>query len=306
MAVEVTVAGDVNVDIVTSPVAEFPARDSQVLIDDVTMSTGGCAANFAKAVATLGAETRLIGNVADDSFGDFVRADLEGVDCRFGHAEKTGATLAIAFDDQTRSFFTYTGGNASFSSADIDVDLLSGRFLHLPSIALTALKGDIAKLMDEAHERGLWVSFDPGPDPRGVSDSMRETVLSACEHTDLLFFNRAEAEAYTGESEEGDMIALIEDLGVDTFVLKKGKEGAAIYHHGARHEIAAFPVEEVADTTGAGDVFDAGFVFGLLQKWDVGRAGRFGAAASAISIQSPGNTGYPRRGDVDAFLSRHT
>ncbi len=303
MAVEVTVAGDVNVDIVTSPVADFPARDSQALIDDVTMSTGGCAANFAKAIATLGAGTRLIGKVADDSFGDFVRADLAGVDCRFGAAEKTGATLAIAFADQTRSFFTYTGGNASFSAADVDCDLLSGRFLHLPSIALTALGGDITAVMQAAHARGLQVSFDPGPDPRGVSDSMKKTVLSACERTDILFFNQSEAQAYTGTAKAEDQAGIVKDLGVGTFVLKKGKEGATIYHQGGHEEIAPFTVENVADTTGAGDVFDAGFVYGLLQDWVIPKAGRFAAAASAISIRSPGNTGYPTRGDVDEFLS---
>ena len=97
---DVTCIGDVNVDVLTSNLTCLPPRDSQILLDDLRLSTGGCAANTSKALATLGAKTRLIAKVGNDIYGDFVRKDLGKVgnlDFAYAKGKRTGVTIALTF-----------------------------------------------------------------------------------------------------------------------------------------------------------------------------------------------------------------
>ncbi|MFH1722152.1 MAG: carbohydrate kinase family protein [Candidatus Altiarchaeota archaeon] len=303
MSVEVCAVGDVNVDLVTSPVSDFPPRDGQVVVEDVTLTTGGCAANFARAISKLGAKTRLFAKLGNDIFGDFVRKDLEGVDLQFADGKKTGVTLAVTFEDQCRSFFTYPGGNSEFRLEDVNFSLLEGKFLHTASHALTSMSRDTIELMKKAQAKGLKVSYDPGPNPLGVDEKDRKEVLEIISNTDFLFLNQKEADDYIGLKGADEIADYVLGFGVEVFVLKMGKKGCTVFFEEGKEAIPPFKVENVVDTTGAGDVFDAGFIYGQLQDWDVLKSGRFAAACAAISIQSPGNTGYPDPKTVEDFLS---
>jgi ribokinase len=298
---EVTSIGDINVDLITCKLRDMPGRDSQVIAPEIVLSSGGCAANFAKAAGRLGLRTRFIGKLGDDIFGNFLRDDLRGVDLKLSMGSGTGITVAITFEDNTRSFITYPGSNSELKVGDIDLNLIDGRCLHIASFFLQGLREDTPKILDYAHDRGMFVSFDTGWDPRGWSDEDTELVKEMLEKVDIFFPNIREGRAITGARDEREICGKLLALGPTIIGLKKGGDGSYIATQDKCYTIPPFKIKTV-DTTGAGDVFDAAFIFGYLRKWDLEKTGRFANAAAALSTMGYGTKKYPTEEDVEALL----
>ncbi len=292
---DVTSVGDVNVDILSSAIKDYPARDGQELVDGIYMSTGGCSANFSKAAALLGLDVRFIGRLGCDFFGEYVRKDLSEIpnlDLRILDGERTGATIAIAFKDFTRSFLTYPGANSGLRMKDVDYDLISGRYLHVASFFLQGLRKETKKLLDYAHGKGMRVSFDTGFDPSGWKKADVSLVRKTLTAVDIFFPNQSEARAITGLKDKDDVCDALLDMGPGIVGLKMGKNGSYICTRDCRVRFPAYKVK-VVDTTGAGDVFDAAFVYGHSKGWDLKEIGRFAGSAAAISTTGYGSLGYP-------------
>lgn len=301
---DVTCIGDVNVDVLTSKIDSMPEHDAQMLLSDLRLSTGGCAANTAKALAVLGAKTRLIAKAGKDLYGDYISGDLGGIknlDLRLARGEKTGVTLAINFTDSTRSFLTYTGGNSEFSIKDIKLNLVEGRCVHIASFFLQGLREKTKKIVDYAHDKGLIVSFDTGFDPRGWSVKDVSLIRKILKDVDIFFPNLREAEAVTGEKNKDRIVDELLSLGVGIVALKRGSKGAYICTKKQRITIPPYKVK-VVDTTGAGDVFGAAFIYSYLQAWDLRECGRFAAAAAALKTKSYGSEKYPGYNEVAKML----
>ncbi|MEA3254258.1 MAG: carbohydrate kinase family protein [Candidatus Altiarchaeota archaeon] len=290
---DVTSIGDVNLDIVTSSIEDFPVRDAQEIVD-MHFSSGGCAANFAKASAGLGVGTRLIGRLGDDVFGDFVMRDLcmKDLDLRISCGGRTGATVAVTFRDHTRSFLTYPGCNSELTLDDIDFSLIQGRYLHVASFFLQGLRGGTKKILDYAHGRGMVTCFDTGFDPGGWSGRDLSLVRRMLGGVDFFFPNWVEAKAISGCSVREDVCEALVGFGPELIALKLGSEGCFIYSGGEGVYVPPFRVG-VVDSTGAGDVFGASFVFGHLRGWGLGKIGRFANAAAALSTRGFGSGCYP-------------
>jgi len=292
---DVTSVGDINVDVLTSAIKEYPGRDEQEIVDGIYVSTGGCSANFAKAAALLGMDTRFIGKLGNDFFGGFVKKNLSAIpnlDMRFVKGGRTGATIAVAFKDFTRSFLTFPGANSQLCMKDIDLGLIRGRYLHVASFFLQGLRKDTKKLLDYAHERGMTVSFDTGFDPRGWSRADVSLVRKTLADVDIFFPNLAEARAITGLVDLDELCDSLMDMGPGVVALKMGKEGSYVCACRNRIKFPAYKVK-VVDTTGAGDVFDAAFVYGHSKGWNMRDIGRFAGAAAALSTMDYGSLGYP-------------
>jgi len=298
---EVTSIGDINVDIITTKLKDMPQRDSQVIAPEIALSSGGCAANFAKAVGKLGTKTRFIGKVGEDVFGDFLRGNFNGVDLRLLTGSKTGITVAITFEDDTRSFITYPGSNSELRVGDIDFNLIKGKCLHIASFFLQGLREDTSKILNYAHDNKMMVSFDTGWDPRGWSDEDTKLVKNILQNVDIFFPNIREGGAITGARDNEDICKKLLDLGPEIIALKLGKLGCCIATRDESYPIPPFKVETI-DTTGAGDVFDAAFIFGYLKNWDLEKTGRFANAAAALSTTGYGTERYPSEGEVDKLL----
>jgi len=301
MILDVTSVGDVNVDVVSAKIKKMPERDSQVLVSGVGMSSGGCAANFAKAYAAFGGRARLIGKVGDDSFGKFVREELKGVDLRLSRGTRTGVTMGITFSDDSRTFLTYPGANSELTIKDVDLRLIEGKCLHVASFFLQGLRGNTKRLIDHAHKKRMLVSFDTGWDPAGWSKADKALVKSVLEGVDIFFPNLREGEAITGVKGEKNVGQKLLDLGPKIVVLKNGKHGAYAASQNEFIFIPAYKVKAV-DTTGAGDVFDAGFVFGRLRGWGLEKSGKFASAAAALSTLAYGSRGYPTKKEALGLL----
>ncbi len=302
MKPDVTVVGDVNVDVISAKIKRMPEHDSQVLVSDVGMSSGGCAANFAKAYTAFGGRARLIGKIGGDSFGKFVREELKRVDLQLSQGTKTGVTMGLTFSDDTRTFLTYPGANSELRFADVDLKLVEGKALHVASFFLQGLRENTRKLIAHAHKKGMLVSFDCGWDPAGWSKGDRELLAEVLEDVDIFFPNLREAEAITGVRGEKRVCDKLLGLGPKIIALKNGKKGACIAAEEVFLEIPPYKVD-VVDTTGAGDVFDAGFVFGRMKGWSLEECGRFASAAAALSTKGFGSSAYASKDEVLKLLS---
>ncbi|HIE34075.1 MAG TPA: carbohydrate kinase family protein [Candidatus Altiarchaeales archaeon] len=301
MKIEVTSVGDVNVDIITSNIREMPGHDSQIIINNIFMSSGGCAANFAKAITKLGLKVRLIGKIGKDLFRDFLIRELEGVDLKLCTANKTGLTVAITFEDNSRSFITYPGGNGELTIEDIDLNLIEGKYLHIPSFFLQGLRERVVDLIKYGHEKNMIVSFDTGWDPAGWSRDDKKLVRKILKGVDIFFPNIREASAITGLENKEEICEDLLNLGIDIVALKMGPSGSYIAKEEDRIFIPAYRVKAI-DTTGAGDVFNAAFVFCHSRDWDLEKSGRFASGAAAISTIGYGSERYPSEEDVQKFM----
>ena len=292
---DLTCIGDVNVDVITSKIDCFPKKDAQTIISDVRMTPGGCSANLAKAAALLGLKTRLIGKIGRDFFGEYVREDfrrIKNLDARLMPGSKTGVTVAVTFQDQTRSFLTYPGANGELSIKDIDLDLIRGKYLHMAGFFLQGLRKDTKKILTFAREKGMVTCFDTGFDPRGWSMRDVSLVRKTLSDVDIFFPNLAEARMITGAKEVDEVCDMLLDMGVGIVALKMGKRGSRICSATRRIFVAPYVVP-VVDTTGAGDVYGAAFICGHLRKWDLEKIGRFANAAAALKTRGFGSEQYP-------------
>lgn len=302
MNLEVTSIGDVNVDVISAKIRKMPERDSQVLVSGVGMSSGGCAANFAKAYARFGGRARLIGKVGDDMFGRLVQEELEDVDLRLSLGSRTGVTMGITFSDDSRTFLTYPGANSELTIKDVDFKLVEGKFLHVASFFLQGLREDTKKLIDQAHKMGMLVSFDCGWDPAGWSKTDKALVKGVLANVDVFFPNLREGEAITGVGGEKKACQHLLEMGPKIVALKCGKKGAYVATREEFIFIPPYKVKAVVDTTGTGDVFDAGFVFGRLRGWSLEKSGKFASAAAALKTRGFGSSAYPSKKEVLGLL----
>lgn len=301
--IDVTSVGDINVDLITPCIRNLPERDSQIIIPDIHLSVGGCSANFARETSILGMKTRFIGKLGDDLFAAFIRKELEGIDLRVESGGKTGITYAITFDDNTRSFITYPGANGELGVDDINPEFVEGRYLHIASFFLHGLREGTEKLIDYAHGREMIVSFDTGWDPGGWSAEDISLVKRILKKVDLFFPNLKEGTAITGAESKEDICGNLLDMGPDIVALKMGSEGSTIATEKETLFIPPFRVDSV-DTTGAGDVFNAAFIFGHYRGWGMEKIGRFANAAAALSTTGYGNQAYPGVEGVDELMKK--
>jgi len=298
---DVTSIGDINLDAITSKLKELPEKDSQSVVSDLSLSSGGCAANFAKAISMLGLDTRFVGKVGDGIIGEFLRNSMGNVELALSKGSKSGITFAMVFEDNTRSFVTYPGSNGEFTIDDINLDLIAGKYLHVGSFFLQGLREDTKKVLDHAHGKGMTTSFDTGWDPAGWGKEDVKLVREILKDVDIFFPNLKEGEAITRAKGRETVCEELLALGLGIVALKLGSEGSYIATKDERIFIPPTKAD-VVDTTGAGDVFDASFVYGHSKGWALEKSGRFANASAALSTRDYGSNGYANSDDVNNIL----
>ena len=264
---EVTVVGDVNPDLLYI-VDSFPALDSQSIARAFQMKLGGSAANTAYALAKLGAKTWFYGCVGRDDFGAFCERELKkaGVKAVLCKTDvNTGITSAVEFKG-TRTMFTHRGANEFL---DINHINLHGDWLHLSGYwHLTNLRQNIEKLFKDAKKRDMHTSFDVGSWSRDWRDS--EYIIRAVEkgYVDFLLADAEEISGLTGLPIDD----AIERLRKKTVIgLHQGRNGATMYWEAGEYHVPAWEIRPIR-TTGAGDTWNAGFIWAYMQLGDVKRA----------------------------------
>ena len=302
---DLLVVGEINPDLILSGDVTPIFGQVEKLVEDVTLTMGSSAVIFACGATRLGLKTTFIGKVGQDEFGRFM---LDSMRARGIHTAgvvidptlPTGLSVILNRRGD-RAILTSPGTIPALRLADISLEILSqARHLHLTSYFLqTTLKPDVPVLFDLAHHQGLTTSLDTNYDPREVWDNGLEEVLV---RTDVFLPNAAEccAIARTDDLEQA-MHRLAEKSGL--VVVKLGREGAALRQKGLSLRTAAIPVQ-VADTVGAGDSFDAGFIYGYLSGWERSKCLRLACVCGSLSTQKSGGTdGQPTLEEALVWLA---
>ncbi|KGI61594.1 fructokinase [Enterobacter sp. UCD-UG_FMILLET] len=255
---------------------------------------GGAPANVAVGIARLGGQSAFIGKVGDDPFGRFMAKTLadEKVDVksmRLDPAHRT-STVVVDLDEHGERSFTFMvrpSADLFLESADLPT-FSAGEWLHVCSIALSAEPSRSAtfEAMAAIREAGGYVSFDPNirPDLWPDENELRRCLEQALQSADVVKLSVEELAFLTGNVEV--------NVGLDTLMARcparlvlvtQGKEGVIAWHQGTVKHYPATPVECV-DTTGAGDAFVAGLLYGLAAGQDltpvIALAQRCGALAT--------------------------
>jgi sugar/nucleoside kinase (ribokinase family) len=243
------------------------ARDLYAAMGPGREVSGGSAANSMAGAAALGLSAAFVGQVADDQLGAIFAHDMRSLGVRFetpaiSGPPPTGRCLILVTPDAQRTMSTFAGASHELTPASLDAELIR-------SASVTFLEGYLwgperprAAMLEAAriaHSAGRTVAFT-------LSESLclgdrREGVLGMVEAgtVDILFGNEDEVRHLTACDQFADCVDVLAKH-VPTLVITRGAHGAVAVQHGERAEIAAAPVERIVDTTGAGDLFAAGFL----------------------------------------------
>lgn len=291
---DLVVVGELNADLILRGEVLPEFGQVEKLLDDATLTLGSSSAIFACGAARLGLRVAFIGKIGDDEFGKFVRRELEarGVDTRGVVVDpeiKTGLSVILS-QGSDRAILTYLGSIAALRYAEIDQQLLrQARHLHLGSyFLLDALRPAIPSLFEVAHSLGLTISLDTNYDPSekwegGLAETLRQTDLFLPNETELQAIARAAG--VVDASLALDFVA----TRVPLVAVKLGSRGAVVRRGDEVIHAESLPVT-VVDTTGAGDTFDAGFIYGYLSGWELARTLRLACVCGSLSTQGVGGT----------------
>lgn len=310
-AYDLCAIGNALVDIIVSTDDAFLqanqiAKGAMTLVDEeasaalysragtaVELSSGGSAANTIVGAAALGAHCAYLGKVGQDQFGDVFTHDLRAQKVRFATQPSpdlaTGRCLILVTPDAQRSMSTYLGAAVEFAPEDVDAALIQKStitYLEGYLFDKPAARQAFVKAAELAHDAGGKVALT-------LSDVFcvtrhREAFLELVRGgTDILFSNECELkELYKTQDVRAALAAVREHT--DIAIVTRGAQGALIAAGDQTYEIPAHPVASVVDTTGAGDLFAAGFLYGLTQSLGIPDCGRIGAIAAAEVISHYG------------------
>lgn len=234
---------------------------------------GGAPANVAVGIARLGGKSAFIGRVGDDPFGRFMAKTLadERVDVkhmRLDPAHRTSTVVVDLDDHGERSFTFMVRPSADLFLEPADLPTFSaGEWLHVCSIALSAEPSRSAtfQAMDAIRKAGGYVSFDPNirPDLWPDENALRLCLEQALQSADVVKLSVEELAFLTGYADVREGLnTLMQRCPARLVLVTQGKEGVIAWHQGAVKHYPATPVQCV-DTTGAGDAFVAGLLYGL-------------------------------------------
>ena len=286
---DVVAVGDLNADLILSGDVTPVFGQVEKVIDDATLTMGGSTSIFACGAARLGLSVAFVGKVGRDPLGDFLldtlaahSVDIAGV--RRDAQVKSGLTTVLS-RGVDRAMLTYLGTLGALAYADIDWSIVArARHLHLGSYyMLDALRPDIARLFAEARAHGLTVSLDTNYDP---TEQWAGGIDAALAHVDIFLPNETEAKAIgQGATWQAGLAHLA--ARVPVVAVKRGGDGATVQR--GDHCVTAPPIPvTVVDTTGAGDSFNAGFVYGHLAGWSLARTLAFAVACGSASTRAAG------------------
>jgi len=260
-----------------------------------TEMSGGSAANTIVGVASLGARAAYIGKVKQDKIGGMYTHDIRAAGVAFetkpaADGPATGCSYILVTPDGERTMNTYLGAAQELTPADIDTDQVSAAaFVYLEGYLWDpkSAKEAFVKAAAIAHQAGRQVALTLSD--AFCVDRYRDEFLELMRNgtVDLVFANEAELHSlYQTSDFETALKQLRSDIGLAA--VTRSEKGCVIASKNGVMAVPAFPIQQIVDTTGAGDLFAAGFLFGLSRGVGHENAGRLGALAAAEVIQHIG------------------
>lgn len=301
---EIAVVGNVNLDVLLSPVADLPPPGVERLVATGEVRCGGAAANTALALAALGLPPKIAGCVGGDGVGRLLLEELARArvpaEIRVVPGMSTGVSVALESPGRDRSFLTSLGSLAVFDRSMIGPDVLAaGLVLLCGYFLLPSLRGEAAaELLARVRGSGGTTLLDCGWDPDGWTDRSRTEILGLLPLVDVFLPNEDEATELVGAADPLEAARVLQAASGGRVVVKLGRAGClAVGPSDETHRIPA-PEVRVVDTTGAGDAFNAGLLFALARDDAWPEALRFASRVASTVISRPSADRYPRLDEV--------
>jgi sugar/nucleoside kinase (ribokinase family) len=291
---DLVVLGDCNPDLLLRGDVVPAFGQVEQIVDEARVEIGGSGAIVAAGAARLGLSCALVGVVGDDALGrlQLDALDRRGVDTStviVDPALATGLTVILSRGDD-RAILTSLGAIDALDAARVDLAVLrDARHVHVSSYYLQhRLRPTLEPLLVAAREGGASVSLDPNWDPAETWDG---GLLALLPQLDYLFVNEQEARLIGRAEDAADAAARLAAHG-PTVVVKLGPSGAVLVDKEFVSRVAGLS-QSVVDTTGAGDSFDAGFIYGALAGWRRDRCLEFACICGSLSVSAAGLSGQP-------------
>ena len=271
-----------------------------------SLSIGGSANNTIRAMARLGSEVGFIGKVGHDNTGDRFEQALNnlGIEGKIFRGDKpSGKCISLVSPDGERTMLTHLGAAAEMHAEDITAKLfvgfdclyIEGYLVQEHSLIETAIR--------TAKECGLQVAIDLAS--FNVVEANLEFLRGiVAKYIDIVFANEDEARVFSGEAEPINALQYISEM-CDLVIVKIGTKGALIKHKGEVIHIGIMAAAKRVDTTGAGDFYAAGFMYGLCEGLSLRQCGTIGAITAGKVIEVVGPTlGEEAWSDIEVLVYR--
>jgi ribokinase len=303
MSLDVVTLGPLNIDLLIMGSAPTDPDELAHWMgpSQVTLTVAGSNGYTTLALAKLGLKVGVVAVLADDVFGDMVFQSVRQAGVEVSHIRRQPNTLSgigiymLLFGNKKRPLTyrlpTHQPWPHRLSQTDREY-LLSGRhvhcggYLHFPDM----WNDDLAEVFRLAHERGLSTSLDSQGLLLPYDGSWLDPLREALRHTDLLMLDAQEARRIVELDDLPSVALALKQTGPRLVAIKDGTSGTLICLDDRmfRQPAAVVPEEEVMETVGAGDTFDAALIAAYLADWSIERCVKFAALAAATSVRGPG------------------
>jgi sugar/nucleoside kinase (ribokinase family) len=303
---DIAVIGELNPDLILTGDVKPAFGQVEQIVDDATLTVGSSGAIFACGAARLGLRVVFCGLVGDDHFGHFMIKQLHahGVDVKGVVVDpliKTGLSVILS-QGNDRAILTHLGSMAALRADQVSQALLAAtRHVHVTSFFLQhALRPSLPLLLASARALGATVSMDTNWDP---TERWNDGLAEALRHVDVFLPNEQEALAISSAASVENALERL-NRRIPTVVVKQGADGATARQGYAQVHDPGFRVP-VVDTTGAGDSFNAGYIYGYLQGWDMPACLALGCACGGLSTRGAGGVGaQPTLVEAQSLISQ--
>lgn len=300
---DVAVVGEINPDLILTGDVTPEFGQVEKNVESGGLRVGSSAVIFACGAARLGLKVVFLGQAGDDVFGRFMVESMRAAGIDTGGVMidsdgQTGYSVILSRGDD-RAVLTYLGLIPDLRFDDIDLDLIAqAAHLHLSSyFLLDALRPDVPRLFAQARRAGLTVSLDTNYDPREDWGTGLDAALA---QIDLLLVNETECKAITRAADAATGRAALAER-IPVVAIKRGGDGATAQR--GDEVVSAPPLSvTVVDTVGAGDSFDAGFVYGTLAGWSLDCCLKLAVCCGSLSTRAHGGTDAQPTWDEAATL----
>lgn len=251
---------------------------------NTAIASGGSAANTIHGLAKLGIDTGFIGTIGRDRWGDLFRNDMESHHIEpilFTSQSETGRAISLISLDSERTFATYLGAAVELAPDRITEELFQGFTMFYMEGYLVQNHDLVRKTFQLAKQEKLHIALDMAS-YNVVEENLDFLKEMAQEYVDIIFANEEEARSFTGKPPEE---ALIDMAGMcEIAVVKTGRTGSFIKRGSEVHKVGIVEVDSM-DTTGAGDLYASGFLYGLVNGFSLERCGEIGALLAGKVIE---------------------
>ena len=293
----ITVIGPSVVDVLAVPVNFCDLHAGSQLMEEIIMSCGGDALNEAVILKRLGVDVELISKVGTDQAGNRIMEFLmaEGVSCKGitrDDTVRTSINIVLVDGKGERYFLTKPGSSLRklaeqdiMANLDTEPDIVSFASMFVSPLLDIASMARIFRSVKKRPDRILAVDMTKAKNGERLRDL--EPILK---YIDFIFPNESEISMLTGKKDAYENARLLVESGVKCAVIKRGGNGCLIYANDEFVDVPAYPVRKAVDSTGAGDSFVAGFLYGLHSGFTVKECGAFANAVASCVVECLGAT----------------